>query len=101
MPVYTNRNLPGCRGKANSRKPAEMCPNVDFSNGESERQTIACQQAEQASIGSMRASLINSRGRDTQLMQPSELLHSKITQPYARCLSAKYSATILNRAAGL
>ncbi|WP_241618826.1 hypothetical protein [Rosenbergiella epipactidis] len=49
---YTQKeNLQVAVARANNRYPAEMFPNLDFNKGESERKTIACQQAEQAWTG--------------------------------------------------
>lgn len=47
-PYSQKENLQVAVAKANNREPAEMFPNLDFSKGEPERQTIARQQAEQA-----------------------------------------------------
>ncbi|EHX7012500.1 hypothetical protein K2A10_004746, partial [Salmonella enterica subsp. enterica serovar Concord] len=50
-PYTQTETLQVAVAKANGREPAEMFPNLDFSKGEPERQTIARQQAEQAWTG--------------------------------------------------
>lgn len=50
-PYSKKETLQDAVAKANNREPAEMFPNLDFSKGEPERQTIASQQAEQAWTG--------------------------------------------------
>lgn len=50
-PYSQKETLQVAVAKANGREPAEMFPNLDFSKGEPERQTIARQQAEQAWTG--------------------------------------------------
>ncbi|EAS3261067.1 hypothetical protein JYB54_004550 [Salmonella enterica] len=50
-PYSQKETLQVAVAKANNREPAEMFPNLDFSKGEPERQTIARQQAEQAWTG--------------------------------------------------